>query len=60
MSNLSTDTLAGRCARYLLDNSLTTVTEHGVQVMLPVTPATLSELVDLVERERHECQRLHD
>lgn len=54
MTHISTDTLAGRCAKYLLDNSLTVVTEHGVhQEMMPVTIATLSELVDLVERERN-------
>lgn len=51
MTPVSTDTLAARCSRYMLDNSLTCITEHGVMVVLPVTSATLSELVDLVERE---------
>lgn len=54
MNTINTDTLAGRCAKYLVDNSVTVLNEHGVHVMLPVTPATLSELVDLVE---HECKR---
>lgn len=51
---ITTDTLASRCAKYLLDNSNTIITEHGCQVMMPVTPATLSELVDLVMREKGE------
>lgn len=55
MSPIDATTLAGRCAQYLLDNSLTVVTEHGVhQEMMPVTTATLSELVDLVMREKGE------
>ena len=54
MTPISTDTMAGRCARFLLDNSLTCISEHGCQVMLPVTPAVLSELVALVMREKGE------
>lgn len=54
MTPISTDTLAGRCSKYMADNSLTCITEHGVMVVIPVTSATLSELVDLVLREKGE------
>lgn len=54
MNDTMPDTLSGRCAKFLLDNSLTCITEHGVQVVLPVTSAILCELVDLVRREKGE------